>query len=266
MSGAVVPRSTLNEWHMLSRAIKSTKKYVLHAHGETLETKFKVPRGIVLVFLTYPGTLFYAGSKALKDLVKNETTAKNLILSSQLANFTNKTKTKYYSVTYLPGDVVQDMHIGLTDETQPRTIFTRHKTRLYGLYEYKYRENPNNRGLPNVRIPWWRSRQTTTLSSFLRWGVPKSWLSDTNPVVIFMATCRGCIRNDERVLQNTQNLNRTKLARVGVVPPRVTKSFIEEKKTKNMYDQLLYNRIIPENLAYNDYVRRIRAGTFQGYF
>jgi hypothetical protein len=83
---------------VLQRAEHSVNKYFVLAHGSLVDGSFKVPRNVLVVFMTTPGA--YTVDPVVRKLVATEESARKLVTMDH---------PHFYSATYAPGEKVPDL-------------------------------------------------------------------------------------------------------------------------------------------------------------
>ena len=160
--------------------VESDRKYLVGVHGGLTRDTFRLPPGVVLVFLTYPGACLNP-SRFMWDFDDDE--AKKYLLGTH----------RGYSVTYLPGDLVSDYLLYFHGPTGVAKI---NKNRTHRIMNLKGPDgHPLKRFLP-------------TLVESLPRG-PKH-------LVLFMVMCRGT--SDDEAYKRCSNMNERACTRMGITP------------------------------------------------
>ena len=167
-------------------ALGSNRKFLVQLHGALMPNTFRVPPGVFLVFLTYPGVCSNP-HRFWFDFDEDE--ADKYFLGKQ----------PEYSVTYVPGDLVSDYALGLHDYFTG--VFKIQKNRIEKIKDFGGRMS---RVIDSFR--------RITLRNFL----PKLMTSlpkGQGPLVLFMANCRTT--NDDETMKRSWNMNERARARMG---------------------------------------------------
>jgi hypothetical protein len=173
----------------MNAAINSPMKYMVSVHGSLAHTTFRVPPGVVLVFMTYPGAclLRIAHHRGISDQ-----SAKNLLAG----------RAPGYSATYLGGDVVSDYDV----DTYDRAL----NTGVYAIPSMT-RVHAFRRPIPIF------GRSSTTLSALVATLMRKLPQSPKQPLVLFLAMCRST--DDGESFKRAWNMNARARARLGTSMP-----------------------------------------------
>lgn len=161
-----------------SKFVTTPNKYFISAHGTLSHTSFAVPTNTVIIFMTY------AGSVTLKPLVSN------VLRSEHSARDLIEQKHGLYSVTYHPGDIVQDHRLSFPLNEQGRGIW---KVPLDDSFVCRpYSENPrldDLKYMQNRKGKEPKDRHHTMLSEVVRYI--RSRVDTSEPLVIFCGSCRA---------------------------------------------------------------------------
>lgn len=99
--------------HSDSIMLATSNKYLLRAPKDrVLKSNFKVPRGIIIVFLSYPTKNFRHDIDVLRTVFSTEKGVEDV--------FYNEHPNMMHSVSYHPGDVLQDVELGGMESFTPR--------------------------------------------------------------------------------------------------------------------------------------------------